>query len=234
MSPRAPSRIGQVIAIISILVILLIGIVFALQSSVVLQGVCADTTLKGLVPSSVLSKVCPVNTDDGQFPAGTSDQTPVTSNTPVVRGMVCPASAVPGTPTVISWSCGNSTLRAVAGFTLVDRTQTNTTVTPSASSIVYGIQCADGYQSVCSINTVSPQVTIWADPPHVRLGARANIFWQGNDVLGCHVVGPSFDESGINGAAATVPITTTTTFTATCLTTASTTVSASVKVDFAQ
>jgi hypothetical protein len=111
---------------------------------------------------------------------------------------------------------------------------TSTTVVPTPGNDVYGIQCNDGYQNFCTIDLANSQMRIWAEPAHVRLGARANIFWSAPGAQSCHVTGPSFDEIGVSGGAATVPITTTTIFTLNCITNASTTESMNVKVDLAQ
>lgn len=232
MGPNPSSHIGRVLALVVVVLLLLFGIVFALQSTTILSQVCADTNVQSYLPTALFSKVCATH-EEVKFPSVVPDKTPITTGK-VIRGIQCPTAATPGTPTVISWSCGASFLKAVAGFSISNRTQVTALVVPTASSSVYGIQCADGYQDLCSINTVDPHVRIWSDPAHVRLGARANIFWDAQDVLACHVVGPSFDESGVSGGAATVPITIPTTFVVTCLTTASTTISASVLVDFAQ
>lgn len=232
MESRSPSHIGRVLAMLIVVLLLLFGIVFALQSTTLLNQVCANANVQSYLPTTLFSKVCATHEEVG-FPSVVPGKTPIITDE-ATRGIQCPTTAAPGTPITISWSCGTSFLKAVAGFSISNRTQVTALVVPTASSSVYGIQCADGYQDLCSVNTVDPHVSIWSDPAHVRLGARANIFWDSQDTVACHVTGPSFDETGIRGGAATVPVTTPTTFTIICLTTASTTISSSVLVDFAQ
>lgn len=97
---------------------------------------------------------------------------------------------------------------------------------------------AGGTQTVPSSTTTSPyippEVDIRAEPPSVRLGARTYIFWNSRGVSACTVSGPSFSQSTLFGAGATVPITGPTTFTIECLVTnSSSTVRDSVTVDLA-
>ncbi|KKW24782.1 MAG: hypothetical protein UY70_C0024G0008 [Candidatus Kaiserbacteria bacterium GW2011_GWB1_52_6] len=63
-----------------------------------------------------------------------------------------------------------------------------------------------------------PQVDIWAVPTTVSLGARTAIFWNSRNVSECLVISPdgNFHETRLSGGAATVPITTATTFTISC------------------
>ena len=231
---HVPSRVltSRVIVLIVILALIAAGIAFAARVPEIARGFCGQAGIT-LLPDTLQHGICD-SSPQTKFPSDASAQGASSFNTPSPRGISCPLTAKPGTPITISWSCGSSSLFAVAGFSLADKSATSAIVTPTASSSVYGIQCANGYQDVCSIDTANPQVRIWADPARVRLGARANIFWAAEDVQSCHVTGPSFDETGVSGGSATVPITTATTFTATCITNASTTVSASVRVDFAQ
>jgi hypothetical protein len=222
----------RVIALIVIIALIATGIAFAPAIPQIARGFCGQAGI-ALLPDALQHGICDAMPQT-QFPADAGQQGVSSFTTPRARGISCPLTAKAGTPVTISWSCGASSLFAVAGFSLADKSATSAVVTPTASSSVYGIQCANGYQDICSIDTAHPQVRIWADPPRVRLGARANIFWAADDARSCHVTGPSFDETGTSGGSATVPITTATTFTAACVTNASTTISASVQVDFAQ
>lgn len=76
------------------------------------------------------------------------------------------------------------------------------------------------------------QADIRAEPASVRLGTRTYVFWTSENVDSCVVSGPSFTETSLFGAGATVPITGPTTFTINC-SNASTTVSDSVTVNLA-
>jgi hypothetical protein len=69
-----------------------------------------------------------------------------------------------------------------------------------------------------SAPTVAPQAVIWAEPAAVPLGARTSIFWNSQGVTECTESSPngSFTEESLSGAAATVPITESTTFTISC------------------
>jgi hypothetical protein len=66
---------------------------------------------------------------------------------------------------------------------------------------------------------VPAQVQIWAVPSSVPLGARTSVFWNTQGVTQCTESSPdgSFNEASLSGAAATVPITSATTFTISCL-----------------
>ncbi len=70
-----------------------------------------------------------------------------------------------------------------------------------------------------SLPFVTPRVDIWAVPSSVPLGARAEIFWNSENVLSCTVASPdgSFHQTSLSGASATVPLTGPTTFTMSCL-----------------
>jgi len=155
------------------------------------------------------------------------------ATTEVTRGISCPDYVKPNTIANIQWSCGGeSTLSAVAGFTLRDKSLMSARVTPTKASEVFGIRCSDGFESLCTIRTIDPRVLIWADPTSVRLGARTNIFWSSQDVLSCAVTGPAFEEEGTSGGASTVSITKTATYTARCDTELGHPIEASVTVDF--
>lgn len=69
------------------------------------------------------------------------------------------------------------------------------------------------------INTVTPEVDIWAVPEKVPLGARTTIFWNTKGVETCTVTSPdgSFEEHALSGGAATVPLSGATTFSISCL-----------------
>lgn len=67
--------------------------------------------------------------------------------------------------------------------------------------------------------SVAPQVTIWAVPAEVPLGARTSVFWNTQGVTQCTESSPdgSFSENSLSGAASTVPLTGATTYTISCL-----------------
>lgn len=62
-------------------------------------------------------------------------------------------------------------------------------------------------------------VDIWASPASVPLGTRTTIFWRATNAASCTVSGLNFNQSGIVGGAATVPILEATTFSVVCLNT---------------
>ena len=66
---------------------------------------------------------------------------------------------------------------------------------------------------------IPPRVDIWAVPSTVPLGARAEIFWNTENVTNCTETSPdgSFTQTSLSGGAATVPLTGPTTFTISCL-----------------
>ena len=66
---------------------------------------------------------------------------------------------------------------------------------------------------------IPPQMDIWAVPAAVSLGARTAIFWNSRGASECLVISPdgNFYETRLSGGAATVPITTATTYTITCV-----------------
>ncbi|OGG79732.1 hypothetical protein A3A39_04360 [Candidatus Kaiserbacteria bacterium RIFCSPLOWO2_01_FULL_54_13] len=65
-----------------------------------------------------------------------------------------------------------------------------------------------------------PKVDIWAVPATVALYARASVFWNTKGVESCTIrsADGSFNESKLSGGAATVPLSSATTFTISCLT----------------
>ena len=67
--------------------------------------------------------------------------------------------------------------------------------------------------------TGEPKVDVWAVPESVSLGLRASIFWSTKNVDSCAVSssGGNFNESKLSGGAATVPLTSDTTFTISCV-----------------
>lgn len=64
--------------------------------------------------------------------------------------------------------------------------------------------------------TGTPEVTIWAEPPSVRLGTRTYIFWNAKNVTACTVEGPNFFHNTLSGGASTVPLSGATTYTISC------------------
>lgn len=70
------------------------------------------------------------------------------------------------------------------------------------------------------VDTIPPEVEIWAVPDRVPLGARTTIFWNTKGVGSCTVTSPdgSFEEHALSGGGATVPLSGATTFSISCLT----------------
>ncbi|MDR3570743.1 MAG: hypothetical protein P4L81_00890 [Candidatus Pacebacteria bacterium] len=70
-----------------------------------------------------------------------------------------------------------------------------------------------------STPSVPPQAVIWAVPASVPLGTRTSVFWNTQGVTQCTESSPdgSFSGTSLSGAAATVPITSATTYTISCL-----------------
>lgn len=87
--------------------------------------------------------------------------------------------------------------------------------------------------SVVRVNTIPPEVDIWAEPTSVRLGTRAYIFWNARGVDSCATQGPSFTQNSISGGASTVPISGATTFAIECVAPDGTKVTDSVTVNLA-
>ncbi len=65
-------------------------------------------------------------------------------------------------------------------------------------------------------NLGSVEIDIWAEPPVVRLGTRAYIFWTSKGVLECTVSGPNFTQNSLSGGASTVPLSGATIYTLEC------------------
>lgn len=83
------------------------------------------------------------------------------------------------------------------------------------------------------VNTIPPEVDIWAEPISVRLGTRAYIFWNARGVDMCAASGPNFSQSSISGGASTVPISGATNFSIECTAPDGTKVTDSVTVNLA-
>lgn len=66
------------------------------------------------------------------------------------------------------------------------------------------------------VNTIKPEVDIWAEPATVRLGTRTYIFWNSKGTVSCVASGPSFSQNSLSGGASTVPISDASTFSIEC------------------
>lgn len=134
------------------------------------------------------------------------------------KGITCnPAIVRAGSPVALEWSCDRSRLVKTAGFKTTSGT-TRTLITPQGDA-AYGITCEDGFADICRVRVIRPRVAVWTEPAEVRLGSRAVIYWNTEDVIGdsCVVRGPSFLERGASGGAATVAINDTSIYMIECL-----------------
>lgn len=132
------------------------------------------------------------------------------------RGITCEPPVIQEGGTVdLSFSCAPATLTGTAGFEVANADVNTAEVSP-ASDTTYGILCSDDFESACSVSVVDPQVTIWSEPEAVRLGGRATIYWNTNDVESCDISGPNLTESGTYGGAPTASITEASTYTISC------------------
>lgn len=89
---------------------------------------------------------------------------------------------------------------------------TQQTTTPATTNTAPAV-------ATTTTSSVPAQAIIWAVPASVPLGARTSVFWNSQGVTSCTESSPdgSFTETSLSGAAATVPITSATTFTISCL-----------------
>jgi hypothetical protein len=134
------------------------------------------------------------------------------------KGITCaPAIVREGSPVILEWSCAMSRVVKTGGFRTTAGAKT-TSITPK-EDVTYGITCEDGFSDICSVRVIHPRVAVWTEPREVRLGARAIVYWNTEDVIptSCSVRGPSFLEQGPYGGAATVAINDTSVYTIECL-----------------
>jgi len=143
------------------------------------------------------------------------------SEEPIQRkelGISClPEVVRQGSAAALIWSCGTGEqIVGTVGFT-AGANQTSLIVRPSKTT-TYGISCSDDFEDSCTVTVINPRVAIWAEPEAARLGSRAIIYWNTQDVdeESCEVVGPSFQEYGPFGGASTVSINGPTEYTVTC------------------
>ncbi|MBI2048529.1 MAG: hypothetical protein HYT30_01220 [Parcubacteria group bacterium] len=134
------------------------------------------------------------------------------------KGIRCaPVIIRQGAEAALEFSCGTGErlLRAVGFRAGVN--DSRVIVRPEKTT-VYGIQCSNNFEAACEVKVVNPRVVVWSEPKTVRLGSRAVIRWNTQDVEkgSCTVKGNSFSQTGERGGASTVPITGATPFTATC------------------
>lgn len=108
-----------------------------------------------------------------------------------------------------------------------------TTGTPSVSTITTQQPQTTPTVQQPQTNVIPPEADIWAEPPSVRLGARAYIFWTTKGVNTCTVTGPSFFHNTLSGAASTVSISGASTFSIECTAPDGTKVTDSVTVNLA-
>lgn len=87
---------------------------------------------------------------------------------------------------------------------------------PAATKTVKIVSRKDDETNKPPVYTGEPEVDVWATPDTVPLGTRTSVFWVSENVVACTVKGPSFEQNGISGGAATVPIAVDSTFTAVC------------------
>lgn len=151
-------------------------------------------------------------------------------------GITCSPNVVRvGAQATLDFSCkAGASLTAVAGFSAKSYTDTTAVVSPGRTT-KYGIQCSDGIVYTCTVEVIDPKLSIWAEPKEASLGSRVEVYWSASDVVAdtCIVRGPSFNERGATGGAATVPIYDPSTFTLSCLARDGATTTASVIVDLA-
>lgn len=98
-------------------------------------------------------------------------------------------------------------------------TQPQVTVTQTPSQSTTAKPSTTQAPAATTTPTVPPKVDVWAVPSQVPLGSRTSVFWNTQGVSSCTVTSPdgSFNQTTPSGGAATVPLTTATTFTISCL-----------------
>ena len=161
-------------------------------------GYGANTTVaRAPVDTTALSRQVIKNAEDSRVNVPLKKSKGITCAPPVVRE---------GNAVELAWSCGSSRVVQTGGFKTTAGT-TRASLVPK-SNAVYGITCEDGFTDVCSVRVIRPRVAVWTEPKEVRLGARAVVYWNTEDVIpdSCIVTGPSFFERGPSGGAATVAI----------------------------
>lgn len=210
------------------------GAAVSVQDETVLGRLCssrpwANSFVTSIIPASFFDSLC---VSRGYVPGGgqapiapipntntaRAEETAVARAAAVrERGMTCPEAVREGALATIAFSCAPEELDRAFGFN-ASGLRSGTFTVKLAKETQYGIQCTDGFADSCRIQVVHPQLTIWAEPESVRLGARTVVYWNAEDVEdgSCVVKGPSFSETGAQGGASTVPINTRSVYMFTC------------------
>lgn len=144
--------------------------------------------------------------------------------------LVCPGVVDQGDEVKITWSCGMGVRSAGVGFD-TDGTPAGFTMVSPEETAQYELQCANGGRAQCTVQVVSPEVTLEVSPKNVILGGRARVFWSSEGTSECVVEGLGMRQEGTSGAAATPAIYDLSTFTVTCSTMSGGTIEDSVTVD---